>query len=65
VKKEIKQNIKRIQPKSLSENILILSPGNDNFQDPNDQRQKDEPIKIIGPRGICDFLNQVIKVASK
>ena len=62
---KIKYYIERIQPESFPKNLLVLPPGNKNLQYPNQQGQKQEPVKIIGPARVAYLLNQVIKITCK
>lgn len=63
--KEIEKHIESIEPKILSDFPLILSPRNDDFQTPKEQRNGNQPIEIIAPTGMQDFIDQVVVIPRK
>lgn len=64
-KEEIEQNIKAIQPKILSKDLLVFPPGHQDLKEPYQHRQSQQPIEIIGPPGISDLFCQVIVIPRK
>lgn len=61
----IKEHVKTIQPKILSDFGLVRPPGFNNFEYPEKKRQAQQPVKIIRPAGIKHLINEVVGVAGK
>ena len=63
-KKKIEEHIKRIQPKILSKNGLILSPWKEYFETPNHEGNNNQPIKKVVPMvNLNNLMLQIIPVS--
>ena len=53
--KKVEEHVESVQPKILSDQRLVFSPGENHFNHPNYQRQAQEPIEVVMPGWIDDF----------
>lgn len=62
-KEKIKEHVKAVQPEILSDGRLVFPPGEGDFEQPEKQGNPDQPIKIIVPGRIQDFIPEVIRIS--
>ena len=60
--KNIPEQIKDIQPKMIANEWLIFSPRKKYLQQPNNNRRTHQPIEVVVPTWIQDFMDKVIPI---
>ena len=50
--KEIEEHIESIEPEVMPDRSLIFAPGKQDFQTPHYQRNRQQPVEVIGPAGL-------------
>lgn len=60
---KVEKHVKGIEPKILSELGLVSSPRAKDLEHKEEERDADQPIEVITPARLADFLNEILPIA--
>ena len=61
---EVEEHVKGVQPEVLPEAGLVLPPGRQQFQPEKEGRHPQEPVEIVVPAGMGDFIPKIVGVTA-